>query len=134
VIRLPGRAEWGGMGKTLAAATASVALLAAGCGGDEEKTSSGSSSAGAADSAKVEIAEFDYAPKTIRVKAGGAVTFTNGDKAPHTAETENGAKGAFETGDLGKGASKKVTFEKPGRYSYHCAFHRFMTGAVEVVE
>lgn len=121
------------MGKLAMSATVSLLFLA-GCGGNDEEKPTGSSSPAASDSVKVEIAKFDYAPKTIRVKAGGTVTFINRDKARHTAETDDGAKGAFETGDLEKGDSKPVTFDTPGSYAYYCAFHRFMTGAVEVVE
>jgi plastocyanin len=99
-----------------AALATSVAL--AGCGGDAEST--------APESAKVEIAEFEYAPATVRVAAGGSVTFTNGDRASHT------ATGDFDTGRLTRGASKRVPFPEAGRFAYVCAFHPYMKGVVEV--
>ncbi len=81
---------------------------------------------------EVSIATFDFMPKTVKVKAGGAITWTNEDKALHNAQTDNGAKGAFNTKDLETGAAKEITFEEPGIYAYYCVYHRFMTGKVEV--
>ena len=107
-------------------------ILLAGCG-DSDDGAAGSSSAGAAPGAvKVSIASFDYMPKTVSVKAGGSITWTNRDKALHTAQTDTGAQGAFNTKDLKKGAARKISFDKPGTYSYYCIYHRFMTGKVEV--
>ncbi len=111
-------------------ALAVSALVLAGCGGGDEK--SGSSSAGGSDAVEVKIASFDFMPKTAKVKAGGAITWTNEDKALHNAQTDNGAKGAFNTKDLKTGDAKKLTFDEPGTYSYYCVYHRFMTGKVEV--
>jgi len=105
--------------------------LVAGCGGDEK--ADGSSSGGSAsDAATVNIASFDFMPKTVKVKTGGTVTWTNKDKALHNAQTGNGTKGAFNTKDLKAGATKEISFDEPGTYSYYCVYHRFMTGKVEV--
>ena len=87
--------------------------------------------AGAAVSAgKVQISNFKYAPPAITVKAGGTVTWTNGDSAPHTATAK--ANSAFNTDTLKQGQSKKVTFSKPGTYPYTCLFHPFMSGTIVV--
>lgn len=91
---------------------------------------SGSSGAAAA-SAKVDIANFDYAPKAITVKTGGSITWTNSDDANHTATQSPGGSG-FDTGTLAKGDSKTVTFDTPGTFQYVCLFHAFMTGTVTV--
>jgi plastocyanin len=127
------------------ACVALVASLAAGCGSSDERSSGKGTksdksaaapapSGGAAKSAvTVKIADFKFVPDPIRVKAGGSVTWTNTDTAPHTAQTEGSATGAFDTKRLDKGASRKVTFAKPGKYQYFCVFHRFMTGTVDVV-
>lgn len=82
----------------------------------------------------VAIEDFKFAPKAVQVKVGGAVTFDNADQAKHNAQTENGADGAFNTGDLLQDDSKAVTFDKAGTYAYYCVYHRFMTGTVEVSE
>ena len=116
------------MPRLLSALGACVVLLSA-CGGDDD---SGSPSDGdSADAVKVNIASFDYSPKTVKVKAGSTITWTNQDKAEHTAQTDDAAKG-FDTKDLKTGDTKEITFDAPGTYSYYCIYHRFMTGKVEV--
>ena len=107
-------------------------VLLAGCGDSDDEKTSTTSGGGAPSAVDVEIASFDFKPKTVKVKAGGSITWTNRDKAEHTAQTDNGAKGAFNTKDLKKGDAKKITFDEPGTYPYYCIYHRFMTGKVEV--
>ena len=62
-----------------------------------------------------QIASFKFVPEDIVVKAGGTVTWTNRDKAPHTAESKPDATGAFNTGNLAQGESKKIRFAEPGK-------------------
>ena len=114
---------------TILAVAALTAAGAAGCGssGDDSTSSSSPAPTGAQ---KVNIASFKYAPPTISVKAGMPVTFTNSDRAPHTATSDQA--GAFDTGSLQQGGSKPVRLAKPGRYAYHCDFHPFMHGVVVV--
>ncbi len=75
------------------------------------------------------IADFNFDPQTISVKAGTEVTWTNSDDATHTATADDGS---FDTGDLDKGDSKSVTFDKAGSFTYYCRFHPFMKATVEV--
>ena len=105
-------------------AAALVSLALAGCGGDD----SSSEAPAAPKTATVEIREFKYAPPTIKVAAGGTVTFVNRDRASHTATAEKG----FDTGRLKLDASGPVQFEKAGRFEYICTFHPYMKGVVEV--
>jgi plastocyanin len=95
-----------------------VAALA-GCGGE---------SAASSKPVTVDIASFKYKPETVTVRAGGKVTWVNQDKAGHTATFTGG----LDTDRLEKGERKALTFDKPGRYPYVCAFHAFMTGVVVV--
>jgi plastocyanin len=114
-----------------------LALALAGCGGGDDGGKSGGGggggSAAAPAAAKVDIKDFKFVPDPIRVRAGGSVTWTNSDSAPHTAETDGSKPSAFDTGTLKQGDSKKVAFAKAGKFTYFCSFHRFMTGTVEVV-
>ena len=117
-------------------AALSVAPLA-GCGdsGSDGGTTASPSAGGATSAAaparvKVEIASFRFAPRTIVVRAGGRVTWTNRDKAPHTATADD--KRAFDTATIRQGESRVVTFSDPGTYSYFCLFHPFMVGEVVV--
>ena len=73
----------------------------------------------------VEIVEFEFEPEEITVPAGTTITFTNQDKAPHTATADDGS---FDTEELGKGDSAEETFDDPGTYTYYCRFHVFMKG------
>ena len=113
------------------------AALLAGCGsGDSDPATSAASAptttmtAAAAESTdKVDVADFAFDPQTISVKAGTEVTWTNSDDATHTATADDGS---FDTGDLDKGDSKSVTFDKAGSFTYYCRFHPFMKATVEV--
>ena len=77
----------------------------------------------------VEIVEFNFEPEEITVPAGTTVTFTNQDKAAHTATADDSS---FDTEELGKGDSAEETFDEPGTYTYYCRFHVFMKGSVVV--
>lgn len=116
-----------------APATTDTTQPAQATGGGGAPPAGGGSAGATAQSAKVDISNFDYAPKAIKVKAGGTVTWTNSDPANHTATQSPGGSG-FDTGTLGKGDSETVTFKEPGTFQYVCVFHAFMTGTVEVVE
>jgi plastocyanin len=97
-----------------------VALVVAACG---------SSSPGLA-SAAVTIRNFAFSPRTVHLRVGGRITFTNEDSTPHTATADNGT--SFDSGTLVEGQSMTITFKTPGTFQYHCAFHAFMTGTVIV--
>ena len=77
----------------------------------------------------VEISSFSYHPPTITVHAGAKIAFTNRDQTAHTATASNGA---FDTGTLAHGATRTLTFTKPGVYTYYCQFHAFMRGKIIV--
>ena len=113
-----------------------AAALVAGCGSDDGPADTApapapEAAASAADSAKVKIEDFLYAPKTVTVTTGAKVAFENRDQAPHTATIAEGAM-KFDTGTIEKGQTKSVTFDKPGTYAYVCLFHAYMKGTVTV--
>jgi len=118
----------------LAGLIAAFALAA--CGSSSSDKSSGSSASGggtttsASSGDQVTIKNFKFGPDNLSVAKGTTVTFTNNDTANHTA-TATGAN-AFDTGTLNQGATKTVTLDKPGTYSYMCSFHPFMHGTITV--
>lgn len=75
----------------------------------------------------VTITNFEFAPASLTINAGDTVEFINNDSAPHTATGS-----AFDTGRLGKGASKSVQFTTAGTFDYLCNFHRSMKGSITV--
>jgi len=82
----------------------------------------------------IEIKDYTYGPKTIKVKVGETVTWTNQDSVKHdiTPDTESADFKASEL--LGKGESYSFTFTKAGTYSYKCSPHPYMKATVEVTE
>jgi plastocyanin len=63
------------------------------------------------------------------VSAGTAITWTNLDKAPHTATARDES---FDTGTLKKNQAGEIALDDPGTYAYYCRFHQFMNGTIEV--
>lgn len=78
---------------------------------------------------QVNIANFAFSPATITVKVGESVNWTNKDNVGHSATADDGS---FDTGVLGQGESKSITFTKAGTYKYHCSMHPNMHGTVVV--
>lgn len=70
-----------------------------------------------------------YSPATINVAVGGSVTWTNNDNTTHTSSADGGA---WNSGNIGPGASFTRTFPSAGSYNYHCAIHPGMIGTVVV--
>jgi plastocyanin len=116
-----------GLSRCLLVASVLLALVLAGCGEKDEPAQ-----AAASERVTVRIASFQYRPATVRVKAGGRVTWVNEDRAAHTATAERA--GAFDTDKLERGDARAVTLDKPGTYRYYCVFHRFMQADLIVVE
>lgn len=77
---------------------------------------------------------FSVIEKTIKVKKGTTVTWTNQDNAKHdvTPVTETDE---FKTSELfGNGETYSVTFNTVGSYAYYCSPHPYMKGTIEVTE
>jgi amicyanin len=82
----------------------------------------------------VEISNFAFAPASITVKKGTAVTWTNKDSVSHTVTPDEETM-AFEGSELlAKDESYQFTFETAGTYTYHCQPHPQMKGTVIVTE
>lgn len=70
-----------------------------------------------------------FEPEHLQLLVGDTVTWTNQDAATHTVTADDAS---FDSGDLNPDGTFTVRFTHPGRTTYHCAIHRFMTGVVEV--
>jgi plastocyanin len=77
----------------------------------------------------VDIAGFAFSPQSVTVAVGDTVTWSNADVQSHTV-TANG--GAFDTGTIGGGTSKSLTFSTVDTFAYHCRIHPSMTGTIIV--
>jgi plastocyanin len=83
---------------------------------------------------KMDIANFAFTQKTLKIKKGTKVTWTNTDSAKHdiTPDMESEAFKGSEL--LSKGDSYSFTFSVAGKYPYICSPHPYMKASVEVVE
>lgn len=104
---------------------------------DTLNQNSSQSSAGAEDltgqnEVAIDITNFEFTKKDIRVSKGTTVTWTNRDKDRHNAfsEQDGGPKGEL----LSQGESYSFTFDTIGTFDYICEPHPYMKGKVTVVE
>jgi len=81
-----------------------------------------------AQGASVDAKNFAFEPKTVTIKVGQTVTWTNQDSVTHTVTGDGG----IDSGDLSKGKSYSKTFDTAGTFNYHCSIHPSMTGQVIV--
>ena len=115
-----------------------LGLVAAGCGGgdgddngssdsgggDGSASNSGEASGGAG--AKVGMANVQFDPKDIAVKAGETITFTNDESIPHDVHKTSGPGKDFSSGDTGgmqQGDTFELKLDDPGKYEYVCNVH-----------
>jgi YVTN family beta-propeller protein len=89
----------------------------------------GPSAATSVAAAGVSIDKFAFAPASLMVKPGQAITFTNTDPVAHTSTS---ADGAWDSGEIAPGGSFNTTLQQPGTYTYHCSIHPFMQATVVV--
>jgi plastocyanin len=130
-------------------AVAAAALLTAGLtacsSGTADETSSAKSS-GKAGGPVIELSQLMYMPKTIEIKAGTTVTWTNAEPISHTvtsgmptgvdAETSlrSGEEpdGTFNEELPEEGDSFSFTYDEPGTYAYYCDIHKGMNAEIVV--
>jgi plastocyanin len=86
------------------------------------------------DDAGVSIRTFQFAPDTVRVKAGTRVVWTNDDDIEHTITSgmADDTKGPFHGVIAKRGATYSAVLNEPGAFRYFCDRHRFMNGTVIV--
>jgi amicyanin len=79
--------------------------------------------------AQVKISNFKFGPRTLTVRVGTKVTWTNHDAIAHSV---NFSSGKVNSKTLDDNATYSRTFTTPGTYAYICAIHPFMHGTVVV--
>jgi plastocyanin len=104
--------------------------LTANAASPAEAATTGSDSEVAVDAVVVDIKDLMYAPATVEIPVGGAVTWTNSDAVPHTATAQDRA--LLQSGTLNAGDSFSQTFTAPGTIDYFCEFHANMKGTIVV--
>jgi plastocyanin len=69
--------------------------------------------------ATVTLTNFQFAPKSVRIRAGEAVTWTS-KEGSHTVTADDNS---FDSGTISAGKSFSHTFNKAGTYKYYCSLH-----------
>ena len=108
---------------SIVASTIALANVAAGTG-----------VAARGDDAAIAIRTFQFAPDTLRVKAGTRVIWTNDDDIEHTitSGTPDDSTGPFHGVAAKRGATYSAVLNEAGTFRYFCDRHRFMNGTVIV--
>lgn len=85
---------------------------------------------------KMDIKDFAFTQKSITVKKGTKVTWTNQDTVRHDVASDSGAPAGGPAGPLlAKGESYSHTFDAVGTFPYHCTPHAAqMKATVTVTE
>jgi plastocyanin len=75
-----------------------------------------------------------FNPKSVTVKPGATVYWSNKDHAPHNAVASKKVKGkpAFTSGSTKTGNFSAKAPTTPGTYAYTCTVHPFMKGTLVV--
>ena len=104
----------------LAASLALIVVVAV-CGASE-------SSKPVATTEETMAKSYRFDPKTIEIKVGQSVTWTNEDNFTHTVQVDG-----QEDHQVEQGESIALTFDTPGTYHYTCTLHsKDMDGEVIV--
>lgn len=91
--------------------------------------SSGEGSQRAADHGEVKIDNFSFTPKSLKVRPGTTVTWTNHDDIPHNVVSTDKK---FSSPVLDTDQTFSFQFTEPGSYPYFCKIHPMMTGSIVV--
>jgi plastocyanin len=77
----------------------------------------------------VNIDNFTFSPRALKIKVGATVTWKNEDDIPHTVVATDKT---FKSKALDTDDSYSFTFATAGVYEYFCSLHPHMTGKIEV--
>jgi plastocyanin len=70
-----------------------------------------------------------FEPERLQALVGETITWRNLDAVTHTVTADDGT---FDSDALAPDSAYSFTFARPGRWTYHCAIHRFMTAEIDV--
>ncbi len=74
--------------------------------------------------------QWHFDPASITVKLGETVSWTNTGQEFHTVTADDNK--SFDSGVVNPGVTFLRMFGQAGRYPYHCDFHPWMKGTVQV--
>ena len=74
--------------------------------------------------------QWTYDPSDITVPQGTTVTWTNTGAVAHTITSDDDV--SFDSGSVDPQTTFSFTADTLGTFTYHCAFHPWMTGTLTV--
>ncbi len=80
----------------------------------------------------IAIKNLAFTPTEVRIKTGGTVTWVNCEVAGAETHTSTSDQEQWGSQALISGDAFSHKFDQPGRYTYHCVPHPFMTATVVV--
>lgn len=81
---------------------------------------------------RVEIVNYTFAPKELRVAKGTRVTWVERDEDVAGKGAHTVAGDGFGSALVAKGTEFAHTFDRAGTFAYICGIHQYMTGTVTV--
>ena len=119
-------------------ALGAAALAGCGSGGSSTSTSAPAASTAAAPAVpstgkavSVTMKNIQFSPKSVTVKVGDSIKWTNEDSVAHNVVADGGA---FKSDDFGKGSVFIYKATKPGTIKYVCTIHPGMDGTLTVTK
>jgi plastocyanin len=120
-----------------------VALAAAGCGSSNNSSTATSSTApassttsgaaaGSGGAVAIKMQNIAFDPKSVSVKVGQKVTWTNDDTVTHNVTATSGA--TFKSSDFNQGGTFSFTPTKAGTIKYVCTIHPGMDATLTVTK
>lgn len=87
-----------------------------------------------ADEVRIEMRNTRFNPRTLSIKQGTTVIWTNEDSIIHTVTsgTRNNESGIFDSGNMSGGQTFSYTFNDKGTFDYFCRPHPGMDGTIIV--
>lgn len=82
----------------------------------------------------IQIQDFAFNPRRIKIKKGTKVTWTNQDQVEHTVTSDNASSEVFDSELMATGATFSFTFDTTGTFGYHCQPDPTIIASVEVVD
>jgi plastocyanin len=76
--------------------------------------------------------EWTYSPNQLSVNMGTPVAWTNAGAVAHTVTADDGT--SFDSGSIDPKATFTLRPTAVGTFAYHCTFHPWMKGTLQVTQ
>jgi plastocyanin len=122
-----------GLAAPVLAVAALMVVTVAGSGGGATTSAAAARPApgpAAAGPAAVEMRNVAFSPRSVTLKTGQPVTWTNAERVPHNVVASFGAR--FRSANLLQHQAFSFRATRPGTIRYSCTLHQGMTGTIVV--